>query len=140
MAHDFKRFPELTNAQMPFYYLQSPHKQLTREFFAKVVSVHDGDTIRVESEERDFTFPIRFLDIEAPELKEEGGAESQRWLEDLILGEDITIQIDQNNRVGKWGRLLGNIIHAGINVNDLSKILGFSKPFKEGKNAIKTIA
>jgi len=74
MAHDFKRFPELTNRQMNLYYFESPHKQITQDFVAKVVKVTDGDTIRVKWEDRDFDFPIRFIDIAAPELDEIGGA------------------------------------------------------------------
>jgi len=48
MAHDFKKFPELTNNQMQIYYFESPHKQITEDFKARVVDVHDGDTIKVE--------------------------------------------------------------------------------------------
>ena len=78
--HDFKRFPELTNAQMGLYYFESPHKQIFSNFVANVVGVHDGDTIRVLWRERDFTFPVRFMNIAAPELGERGGEDSQRRL------------------------------------------------------------
>ena len=72
-TQDFVRFPELTNAQMGLYYFDSPHKQIGEDFFATVVNVHDGDTIRVKTDFRDFTFPIRFSNILAAELKEKGG-------------------------------------------------------------------
>ena len=39
-------------------------------------------------EERNFDFPIRMANLASPELKEEGGRESQAWLEEQILGED----------------------------------------------------
>ena len=110
--HDFKRFPELTNSQMQIHYFESPHKQITEEFIAKVVKVTDGDTIRVEWSERDFDFPIRIADIAAAELDEPGGKESQSWLEKRILGEEVTI-IPTKTRVEKWGRLLANIIFFG---------------------------
>ena len=45
MPHDFKLFPELTNSQMQIYYWDSPHKQITKNFMAKVLRVKDGDTI-----------------------------------------------------------------------------------------------
>ena len=80
MAHDFKRFPELTNSQMNLYYFDSPHKQITESFTAKVVKVTDGDTIRVKWDERDFTFPIRLSELAAPELNERGGVKAQRWM------------------------------------------------------------
>ena len=57
-THDFKRFPELTNGQMGLYYFDSPHKQIAENFFAKVVKVSDGDTIRVKADFRDFNFLV----------------------------------------------------------------------------------
>ena len=130
MAHDFKLFPELTNRQMALYYFDSPHKQITENFEAKVVKVTDGDTIRVEWNERDFSFPIRFANIAAPELNEEGGKESQNWLERQIMGEEVMIIVNRQNRVEKWGRLLGEIIHGGININEASKVNGHALPFE----------
>jgi endonuclease YncB( thermonuclease family) len=129
MAHDFKRFPELRNNQMAVYYFESPHKQITENFTAKVIKVSDGDTIRVETTFRDFDFPIRFANIAAPELKERGGIASQRWLESEILNKEIEVIVDRNNRVGKWGRLIGEIISGGFNINEESLRKGFSVPF-----------
>jgi len=120
MAHDFKKFPELTNRQMTIYYFDSPHRQITDGFIAKVTRVVDGDTIRVMCDFRDFEFPIRFLNSMAPELKEKGGRESKAWLEDQILGEEIYVQVKLDNRVGRWGRLLGIIFHRGFDINEES--------------------
>jgi len=36
MEHDFKANPELTNAEMNTFYFESPHKQIVRDFDAKV--------------------------------------------------------------------------------------------------------
>ena len=118
--HDFKRFPELTNFQMGLYYFDSPHKQIGEDFFAKVVKVSDGDTIRVETDFRDFSFPIRFSNILAAELNEPGGIESQSWLESQILGEEVTIEVDPKLRVEKWGRLLGKVIWNGLDMGEQS--------------------
>jgi len=126
--HDFKKFPELTNSQMEFYYFNSPHRQITDDFTAKVIRVIDGDTIRVKWSERDFDFPIRLLNIDAPELKE-GGLESKRWLSEEILNKEVDILIDQKQRVGKWGRILGEVMFMGTNLNNLSMDLGYSVPF-----------
>ncbi|NHZ84429.1 MAG: hypothetical protein GWP19_00935 [Planctomycetia bacterium] len=128
MAHDFKRFPELTNSQMQFYYFDSPHKQITEGFIADVVKVIDGDTIRVETSFRDFDFPIRFVNINAPELKK-GGLESAKWLQSQLLNEEVYIKIDSTNRVGKWGRLLGDVILGGQSMSDLSLMMGYSEEF-----------
>jgi len=127
--HDFKAFPELTNAQLEIYYWDSPHKQILDDFRAKVVKVTDGDTIRVKWSERDFTFPIRFLDLAAPELDERGGKESQGWLESQILGKEVDIEIDQDLRVEKWGRLLGRVILNGIDVGEESVLMGHAIPW-----------
>ncbi|GAF93669.1 unnamed protein product, partial [marine sediment metagenome] len=118
MAHDFKRFPELTNNQMEFYYNQSPHKQIVEDFRAVVTKVTDGDTIRVEAKFRNFDFPIRLSDIAAPELNEKGGVKAKKWLENRILNQPVDIIINYKNRVEKWGRLLGKVYNRGISMND----------------------
>ena len=130
MAHDFQAFPELTNSQMSLYYFESPHKQIVESFKAKVVKVTDGDTVRVRTTFRDFDFPIRFAHIAAPELKE-GGLDSRRWLESQIGGEDIEVIVDPDNRVGKWGRIIGEVLHRGMSINELSILQGHSVPFGE---------
>jgi len=126
--HDFKKFPELTNSQMQLYYWDSPHRQILEDFEARVVQVTDGDTIRVKWEDRSFDFPIRLFNINAPEMKE-GGRESKRWLESELLGEEVLIKIDFKNRVGKWGRILGDVIFGGQSMSELSLNQGFSVPF-----------
>lgn len=120
MTHDFKKFPELTNSQMGFYYFDSPHQQITENFWATVTRVKDGDTIQVKADFRDFDFPIRFSNILAAELNEKGGLESQKWLKNQIEGEEVEIVINPKNRVGKWGRLLGEVKHKGFDMGELS--------------------
>lgn len=117
--HDFKRFPELSNAQLQTHYFDSPHRQITEEFDATVIGVHDGDTIRVEWGERDFNFPIRFANLAAPELDETGGEASQQWLEGEILDKEVTI-VPTKTRVEKWGRLLAFVISEGRNMTEES--------------------
>lgn len=129
MSHDFKNFPELTNNQMQFYYWDSPHRQITEDFFGKVVQVHDGDTIKVKWSERKKPVRIRLSDIAAPELDEQGGVRSQKWLEGQILGEYVRVGIRPKMRVGKWGRILGTIYNFGMNINQMSMDWGFSVAF-----------
>ena len=131
MAHDFKRFPELTNSQMRHYYFDSPHKQIGENFMAKVIKVTDGDTIRVSVDFRDFTFPIRFMDTDAPEMNTREGQQSQKWLEEQILGEEVEILINQQNRIGKWGRLLGEVLFQGMNLNKLSVLFNYAVKFED---------
>ncbi len=136
-THNFKDFPELTNSQLRELYFQSPHKQITENFIAKVTKVTDGDTIRVKTNFRDFTFPIRFLDIDAPELNEPRGAASKEWLKNRIEGKEVEVIIDPNNRVDKWGRLLGRIRHSGLSIEQELLGLGLAVPF--GKRNIGEI-
>jgi len=125
MAHNFKTQPELTNNQMQFYYWDSPHKQIVEGFMARVVKVTDGDTVRVFSDLRSFDFPIRMSRIQAKEMGE-GGEQSKNWLEKQILGNEVYIQINPNNRVGKFGRLIGDVIQGGQSMSDLSLMMGQS--------------
>jgi endonuclease YncB( thermonuclease family) len=131
MGHDFKNYPELTNAQFDLYYLDSPHKQITEDFDAVVEKVSDGDTIRVSCDFRDFNFPIRLIEIAAPEMNEDGGKEAQKFLEDMLEGEEVTIQIDKKNRVEKWGRLLGRVLHRGVDVGQEIMINGHAIKFDD---------
>lgn len=133
MAHDFKLFPELTNSQMEVYYFDSPHRQITEDFEGKVVDVHDGDTIKVQWSEREKPVVVRFIDTAAPELNEAGGIESRNWLEKQILDEDVRVEINPKIRVGKWGRIIGRIIHMGQDINKMSMDNGFAIPFSERK-------
>ena len=118
MAHDFKKFPELTNSQAELYYWDSPHRQIFEDFHARVVKVTDGDTIRVSVDFRDFDFPIRLLDIDAPEIKEVNGEKVQGYLASRILNRTIEVVINPKNRVDKWGRLLGKVSEGGIDMGD----------------------
>ena len=114
---------------MQFYYFDSPHKQITEDFWGEVVDVHDGDTVKVKWSEREKPVNIRLSNIAAPEMKEVGGVKSQRWLEEQILGEYVLININPAMRVGKWGRILGEIISFGMNINQNSMEQGYSIEF-----------
>ena len=134
MPHNFKLWPELTNSQMQIYYFQSPHKQIVEPFTAKVIKVTDGDTIRVLWAARDFNFPIRLAELAAPELDERGGRESHSWLENEILGEQVEV-IPTRMRVEKWGRLLANVIHLGMDMSQLSVDTGHAVSWEDRKTA-----
>jgi len=129
--HNFKQFPELTDQQMILYYWDSPHKQITEDFRAKVVGVHDGDTIKVEWVERDFPFTVRLSDISAPEPKEPGGIAGRVWLSERILDEEVDVVINPENRVDRWGRILGNIMWRGMSMNDEIVKAGRAVPWRE---------
>jgi endonuclease YncB( thermonuclease family) len=139
MAHDFKRFPELTNNQMNLYYFDSPHQQIAEDFDARVANVHDGDTITLEVSWRDFTFPLRMSNLLAPELNEEGGVRSRDKLKELIENATVEIIIDKTNRVGKYGRLLGKVRHKGFDVGTQMIEEGFAVSLDEEQPGIKDL-
>lgn len=133
MAHDFKKWPELTNNQMSLYYFDSPHKQITEDFRATVTKVIDGDTIKVRWDERNFDFPIRLARIAAPEMNE-GGAKARSYLESLVGDIEVEILINKKMRTGKWGRIIGEVVASGLNANDLMLMTGNAVRFDERKS------
>ncbi len=135
MPHDFKLFPELSNRQMDIYYFESPHRQITESFEGKVVKITDGDTIHVKWEERKKPVVVRFLDTAAPERKETGGEESRSWLENQIMNEEVKVIVNPMKRIGKWGRILGKIMHMGININQASIDTGHAIAWEERKRS-----
>ena len=128
--HDYVNFPELTKKQLETLQFTSPHKQIVEDFEAEVVKVSDGDTIRLQTDFRDFTFPLRFLGTDAPELNE-GGQEAKEWLTQRLENKKVSILININNRVGKFGRLLGRVVHGGMDVGDEMLTLGLVTTFED---------
>lgn len=134
--HDYKEFPELTNKQISEFGFTSPHKQFTEDFRAVCVKVIDGDTITLRSDERDFDFPLRLLNIDAPEMSE-GGEDAREFLRGQIEGEEVEIKINTHNRVGKFGRLLGNVQASGLDMGEALVRLGYAVPFgQKGVNEV----
>lgn len=82
---------------------------------AKVVSVYDGDTCRVDIDLGFNTFlrreKIRLSGINAPELRgeeREAGLRSRDFLRGLINGKSVYLETEKD-RKGKYGRYLGTI-------------------------------
>ena len=126
---DWKNYPELTNAELDTELLVSPHFQFTTDFEAVVVRVHDGDTVTLRSDERDFDFPLRLASIDAPELGTGvSGEEARDFLAGQVLGERVFVKLSKE-RVEKWGRLLGDVFVGGVNVGESMVQLGFAFPF-----------
>lgn len=133
--HDFVNYPELTNKQLETLEFISPHKQITDDFDAEVVKVHDGDTITLRTNFRDFDFPLRLLGIDAPEMNA-GGDIAREWLKGQILDEQVEIKINKQNRVGKYGRLLGRVISRGMDMGEVELSLGLATTFEQRKEGL----
>jgi len=136
MTLDFVKKPELVGEDLDLYFWQSPHFQIFEDVHGTVVRVHDGDTLTIRIPERDFDFPIRFNNSAAPELSERGGHESRDWLKGVIEGRAIDVIIDPDNRVEKWGRLLGEIRSKGIDMGLISHTRGQSVPWIQRKDMV----
>ena len=126
--HDWVNYPELSNSQLEEMRFMSPHEQISSDFTATVVKVHDGDTISLVTSFRDFVFPLRFSDIDAPELNA-GGDVARDWLKTKLEKQEVEIKIDPKNRVEKYGRLLGRVVYRGMDVGQEEIYLGLAKPF-----------
>ncbi len=134
VEHDYKKYPELTNRQIDEFGFESPHKQITEDFAATVAKVHDGDTVTLDTDFRDFQFPLRLINIDAPEMSE-GGEEARDWLRGQVLGQDVDVKINRFKRVGKYGRLLGRLVSGGLDMGEAQLRLGFSQLFGMKKQA-----
>ena len=115
------------------------------EYRAKVLSVYDGDTIKVSI---DLGFGVtnngndgkgvklRLHGINAPEMRgpeKVEGRKSRDFLRKQILGKDIIIKTIKD-RTGKYGRYLAIIIYKGKNINDLLVDKGFAVKHDYGKH------
>ena len=83
-----------------------------RCFTGIVTSVIDGDTIKVDGKS------IRFAMASAPELNEPGGIESRNFIETICsVGSIATVDEDDGQTQGSYGRILGVVYCNGFNLN-----------------------
>lgn len=83
-----------------------------RNFEALVIRVHDGDTMTVKREDGTQT-TIRLATVDAPELRQPGGAEAQRWLAAQTLALHVRVQWVNGDR---YGRTVALIFRAQTNI------------------------
>lgn len=77
---------------------------ITEDFFAQVVQVTDGDTIRVTAGQHLVTIRIAFVD--APETGQEYALQSQRFLSRLLYGQTLRVIPIKGDR---YGRLIARL-------------------------------
>lgn len=86
---------------------------------ALVVSVHDGDSLRIRRHERheenERTERIRLAGVDAPELEQPFGFAARSVTERLTLGQTVTIH---ERGYDRYGRTVADVTNSqGINVN-----------------------
>lgn len=81
----------------------------------KVVSVYDGDTITIVMENNE-KVKIRFYGIDCPEVtpKQEFGLEARNYLNSLIYGKDVQVNVKDKDR---YGRVVGEVYLKNRNLN-----------------------
>ena len=69
------------------------------ELEGKVVAVIDGNTLQIVCQ-NDQTHIIQLMGIDSPELSQEYGQESKKYLEKIALGKKVTVSIEGKDRRG----------------------------------------
>ena len=65
----------------------------------KVVAVLDGNTLQIVCRDAQ-TYVIQLMGVDSPELSQEYGEESKRYLEKIALGRKVTVSIEGKDRRG----------------------------------------
>lgn len=84
------------------------------EIRGKVVSITDGDTIKVLDDLDKGVLKIRLNKIDAPEKNQAFGQKSKQYLSNLVFGKQVIIRFKE---IDRYGRILGLIYIDGVEVN-----------------------
>ena len=79
---------------------------------ARIVAVHDGDTLTALVAQRQIR--VRLIDIDAPELGQPFGASSKQSLSELCFGKQAELDVRSHDR---YGRTLAQVACAGRDAN-----------------------
>ena len=102
----------------------------------KVLSIHDGDTVKVEKD--GIVERIRFCGIDAPEISQALGKESRDYLRSLIsLNKPVQISIVDSDR---YGRKVGEIFLGDKFINEDMAKAGMAYGYDRYKNCPNQIA
>ena len=75
-----------------------PHPANSGSYYpATVIRVADGDTITVQNRDG-ANHKIRMHAIDAPELKQAGGEQSKRWLDEQLMNKEVKIVVNSTDR------------------------------------------
>ena len=96
------------------------------EFSGLVIDVHDGDTLTVQETDGD-THKVRLHHIDAPELSQELGKESQLSLSKLVKGELVEVEVTTKD---KYSREVGEVYYRGESVNLRQVLRGHAWHYK----------
>ncbi len=90
------------------------------ELKGKVVKVVDGDTLHINITGGPKKQRLRFQGIDAPEIEQQHGKKSARFLADLLLKKEVTIKTAPKRQYDQYDRMLGKVY---INGKDVELIM-----------------
>ncbi len=108
--------------------LAAPPK-IVSEFSGKVISVSDGDTIKVLVGKE--TVTVRLEAIDAPESGQSYGDKSKKALSDAVFGKNVTVKKTGSDR---YGRSLGFVVVGNTDANAKMIEDGWAWHYKEYNN------
>jgi len=82
------------------------------DFTGKVVSIADGDTVMVLTDNKQTK--VRLAEIDTPEKNQPYGKKAKKALSDFIFGKIVRIEIDT---IDRYGRTVGTIFLNDLNIN-----------------------
>jgi len=91
------------------------------EISGPVTYVVDGDTLDVNS------IRIRLALVNTPEVGEPGFDTAKKFVENLCLGSNGEVDIDDGQRQGSFGRQIGVVYCDGVNLNSELKSKGYAE-------------
>lgn len=97
------------------------------DFVAKVIEVHDGDTITVLTQNNK-QYQVRLANIDAPELTQKFGERSKKVLADFIYNSPVYIKEQGQD---KYGRVVATVLKGNDDVNRLMVRYGFAWAYRE---------
>ncbi|WP_417737743.1 thermonuclease family protein [Rosistilla oblonga] len=86
--------------------------RVTEELTGKIISVTDGDTIKILVNRKPVT--VRLEGIDAPEAKQSFGTKSKQALSEIVFGKTVVVKKTGEDR---YGRTLGVIMIGRVDVN-----------------------
>jgi endonuclease YncB( thermonuclease family) len=97
------------------------------EHQGRVVGVADGDTLTLLTADKR-QIHVRLSCIDAPEKAQAFGKKAKQTLSDLAFGKDATVLERDRDR---YGRTVGDVIVAGVNVNKRMVELGLAWIYRQ---------
>ncbi len=120
------KIPRRLNIALAFLFFTVSLPSLCLAWSGKVVSVTDGDTIKVLHDGKEEK--IRLYGIDTPEKKQSFGQKAQELTSVLVAGRNVEVQ---QKDIDKYGRIVGLVAVDGQILNDLIIQNGFAWVYRQ---------